>query len=206
MVTYGRRGQYETDDTMHKKYVRGKDEPYQTTPENSIDALRPAGFFREKEFQEEQKAKEIQIRSRAMLPRLEEDQPIESLQRVSPEIIGSLFDRIKFLEERITELQNAMRIREQLNQQMIDEIDKDIEEKNAMIRSISDMDEQRNLKLDISVLRREKRREYVQFWRDVLELRTELRELMEEYQIESKIGDLFKKLSPADAKDFIPKD
>jgi hypothetical protein len=44
----------------------------------------------------------------------------------------------------------------------------------------------------------EKRRENVQFWRDMVQLTTELRELLEEYQMESKIADLFRELTPGE--------
>jgi len=46
--------------------------------------------------------------------------------------------------------------------------------------------------LDISLLQREKRKENVQFWRDVLELTTELREIIEQHEMESKIAEIFK--------------
>ncbi len=194
MATYNRRNQYKTEDAA-QKYDKGQEEKYDAGQLRDADSLKPPKFFDEKEKQEydEKRVEQVKVRSRAMLPRAEEE-PIESLQRVSPQIIGGLFDRLQFLEQRITELQDAMKTRNELNKQMIAEIDKDVDEKNAMIRSISDMDEKRNLKLDISVLRREKRREYVQFWRDLLELRTELRELMEEHQMESKIAAMFKEM------------
>ncbi len=200
MATYGKRGQYKVDNAPKQYgrqsgsgYTRGEKEKYEAEQLAGIDQIRPPEFFRDQEYEEKQKEKLVTSRTHSMMPRSEEE-PIESLKRVSPEIIGGLFDRLQFLEQRIDELQTSMKTREQLHTQMLAEIDKDVEEKQAMIRSISDMDEQRNLKLDISVLRREKRREYVQYWRDVLELRTELRELMEEFQVESKIADLFKNI------------
>jgi len=53
------------------------------------------------------------------------------------------------------------------------------------------VEEKRNFKLDISILRRDKRFELLQFWRDVMELRTELRELMEQIETERNIVGLF---------------
>ena len=198
MASYGTRKGYATDDaTQKKKYTHGDEEKYDADQLGRIDSLRSPESMRKQEYEEIQKERVEPIRSHALMPRTEEE-PIESLKRVSPEIIGGLFDRLKFLEGRINELQDSMKTRDNLHKKMIDEIDKDIDEKQAMIRSISDMDEKRNLKLDISVLRREKRREYVQFWRDILELRTEMRELMEELEMESKIAAMFKKLRPID--------
>jgi hypothetical protein len=44
----------------------------------------------------------------------------------------------------------------------------------------------------------EKRRENVLFWRDIFDLSTQLRELLEEYQMEAKIASLFKELKPGE--------
>jgi len=63
-----------------------------------------------------------------------------------------------------------------------------------LLAGLSDIDDIRDFKLDISTLRMEKRRENVQFWRDLVQLTTELRELMEEYKTESKIANLFREL------------
>mgnify|MGYP000678046992 CR=1 FL=1 len=127
------------------------------------------------------------------MPRLEET-TIESLKRVSPQIIGGLFERLEFLRERIEEVRDNIAVREELHKETISEIDRDIEEKEEMSSRLTDVDEIRNFKLDISILRKEKRHENVQFWRDILELRTELRDLMEKYEAEKKIVEIFKEL------------
>jgi len=46
--------------------------------------------------------------------------------------------------------------------------------------------------MDISALRKEGRAETVRFWKDMLELKTELQELMEQFKTETKIVDIFK--------------
>ena len=50
------------------------------------------------------------------------------------------------------------------------------------------------LEMDISILRKEKRAESINFWRDVTELRSELRELLEQYETEKRIKDMFHSL------------
>ncbi len=140
--------------------------------------------------EEERPEKIITVRKRESWPRLEEDQ-IESLKRMSPEVIGNLFDRVKFLKERIVEVNAMIKSREDIHKKIIKDIDEDITEKEDMTSRIPDMEDRRNIKLDISVLRKEKRSEIRQFWRDIMELRTELQELMEQYRTESKLASIF---------------
>ncbi len=127
------------------------------------------------------------------MPFIEEDE-IEPIRRSAPKIIGSLFDRIDFLKERIHEIKEIMKMREKLHREIISEIETDIKEKMEMESHIADFDERRNIMLDISVLRKEKRKENMQFWRDMTELRSELKQLLEEYRVESKISEIFKEL------------
>ena len=125
------------------------------------------------------------------MPRLE-DEDIEKLRILSPQIIGSLFDRVRFLKERIEESQNTMKMRTDIHNDMMREINEDIQERQSMLAKAMNIDEQRSIKLDISVLRKEKRKEVVQLWRDMFDLRTELKELLEQFQNEEKLADLFK--------------
>ena len=125
---------------------------------------------------------------------MDEKDEIQSLKRLTPEIVGTLFDRVDFLRERIEEIQSSIRIREDMHRGMMDEIDVDIAEKQQIETSLVDIDEKRNFKLDISLLRREKRHESVQFWRDMVELKTEVRELIEQLETESKIVNIFNEL------------
>ena len=126
------------------------------------------------------------------MPLLEEG--LQPLKKVSPKVIGSLFDRVDFLRTRISEIQSALDTRKRLHEELIKEIDADIGDKQRMVSGLSNIDDIRDFKLDISTLRMEKRRENIQFWRDLVQLTTELRELIEEYQTESKIANLFREL------------
>ena len=141
---------------------------------------------------EEERRQPIEVvRKRASPTRLEDDE-VEELRRMSPEIIGNIFDRVKFLKERIDEMNSMMKSREVIHQEMVRDIEEDVTEKEAMSARTADMIDRRNIKLDISVLRKEKRSEIRQYWRDLLELRTELQELMEQHRTESRIIGLFK--------------
>ncbi len=136
--------------------------------------------------------KEIRTPKRQAISRPEDE--IESIKRVTPEIIGGLFERVKFLEERIAEIKSAMEERKSLHADMMADIEDDIKEKKSIESRLTDIDEKRNFKLDISLLRRDKRNELVRFWKDMLELRTEFKELMERHEIESKVMRIFRQL------------
>ncbi|MFQ5647956.1 MAG: hypothetical protein ACE5FW_01855 [Candidatus Aenigmatarchaeota archaeon] len=136
--------------------------------------------------------KEVKLKARQAAPFLEGDD-LEPLRRTTPEIVGGLFDRVQFLRERIDEIQKSIQVREELHGSMVEEIGADIKEKTSIAERLADMDEKRNFMLDISLLRRENRAENVRFWKDMVELKTELRELLEAYQTEVKIASLFGK-------------
>jgi hypothetical protein len=170
--------------------------PYYDTKDNLDEAYKSLDLDRERlirneadEFLVTEVEKEVHVKRKAM-PKME-DLKVEPLNRATPEIIGSLFDRIKFLRERIKESNEMIDTRKTLHDQVIVEIDADIADKSSMESRLTDIDEKRNLKLDISILRKEKRHEQLQFWRDILELKTELRTLLEEYESESRIVGLF---------------
>ena len=130
------------------------------------------------------------MRERETMPRTE-DEVITSLQRVSPIIIGNLFDRVRFLAERIAELKTAVEDRKRINKEIIAEINEDIVTRKEFLRTLAELSDKRDFMLDISLFAREKRKENVQFWRDLLEITTELRELEERYEMESKIAGIF---------------
>ncbi len=136
------------------------------------------------------RVKEETLISSRLVPRVEEDR-IKPLRLISSEVIGGIFDRVNFLKKRIDELRENVRIRAVIHEQITSEIEKDIEDRMQFLLAISDINERRNLKLDISVLRKERRAESVQYWRDLVELNTELRKLEEEYEIETKIAGIF---------------
>ncbi len=124
------------------------------------------------------------------IPRMDSE-IIQKLKLKSAQVIGSIFDRVKFLELRITEIRESLQLRKTLHDDMIKNIDKDVQDKENMLSFVSDQGEKRNLKLDISLLRREKRHEQVQFWKDTTELMTELREFTEQFETEKKITSIF---------------
>lgn len=151
-------------------------------------------MFEERPEPEERIVREVAVQRQAM-PRMEEAR-IQPLKLLGNEVVGSLFDRIEFLRKRINEIQETLKLRGQIHKDMLEEIAVDIGEKEQMASRVADHMEKRNIKLDISILRKEKRLEEVQYWRDVVELRTELRELMEKFETETKIVDIFKQLKP----------
>ena len=117
---------------------------------------------------------------------------IEPLKRETPRIVGSIFDRVNFLKERIDEANKALDLRKSIHEEMVADMKADIKEKEEIESRMTDMTDKRNFRLDISSLRKEMRAETVRFWKDILELRTELMELLEQYETESKIVNIFK--------------
>ncbi len=150
-------------------------------------------IFEEEKEKEERKEKLIKQIQRRALPRMEVTK-LQTLNRKPSEIIGTLFDKVKFLKERITELESMINERMEIHKSIIRDVDEDINITNDMASHSMDMDERRNLKLDVSILRKEKRGESVQFWHDIVELRAELREMVEKFQMETEISNLFKDL------------
>jgi hypothetical protein len=162
-------------------------------------------IFEEEKQKEERKEKIVKQVERRALPRMDEKK-IEPLNRKPSEVIGTLFDKVKFLRERVEELESMINERVEIHKEMVKEINEDIALTNDMAGHAMDMDERRNLKLDASILRKEKRNENVQFWRDVVELRAELREMSEMFQTEVDISQLFKDLKKDEAEDDEEKD
>lgn len=145
------------------------------------------------EYKEEKPQREVKRVTRKSMPKLHGDD-FSPLIKTSSDVIGNLFDRVKFLNERVSETKESINLRKELHKEIINGIDADIQDKLKLLKGLSDIDDIRDFKLDISALRMEKRRENVQFWRDITELNAELRKLMEDQQTESKIADLFKEL------------
>jgi len=123
---------------------------------------------------------------------VEEPQPLE---KIGSEVVGSLFDRLKFLKERIMEVQKAIEEREEMNKRFNEEINHDIAEMEKILTTISDREQLREFKLNLTLLRMEKRKENTIFWRDMVSLRKQLKELIEEYETESKISNLFSRFN-----------
>ena len=176
------------DERRYKSFIESDE--YE---QNEIRMSKPLLTQEEYEEKKDREPRKIDV-GRKTIHRMLNEQEIKPLKRVSPKIMGNLFDRVDFLRERINELKNALNDRKTLHEALITEIDVDIDDKQSILGKLSEIDDIRDFKPDISALRMEKRRENVQYWRDVLELRTELRELLEQFQTESKIADLFKDL------------
>jgi hypothetical protein len=177
------------------KYTSDEEEEDAYRAERPDIGLKEPHIVTDKEFL----IKEVKVPSKQAIPRPEEE--IESIKRITPELVGSLFERVRFLEERIEECSSAMKERKELHEMMIKDIDEDIAEKKAIESRLTEIDEKRNFKLDISLLRRDKRNELVRFWKDMFELRAELKELTERHQMESKIVKIFETLDNKEAKD-----
>ena len=119
---------------------------------------------------------------------------LRSLRLLGSELIGNIFERVKFLETRIKDLENSLKNRQLINNRAIDEITQDIDEKQSKINTLNDPDMIRDLQLDLTNLKMERRRETLMFWKDILELQRELHELREQLAIESKVAGLFEEL------------
>ena len=170
---------------------------YFTTEEEYYEDLikrrrREESVLKREEGEYTEKIPETVVRKQRMAMPKPEELKIQPLRLKKPEIVGNLFDRLHFLKTRIAELQETIKQREMVHKDIIKDIELDIEDKRDMANRVADIDEKRNLMLDISILRRERRTENLQFWRDITELKHELRELLEKYQTEMNIVSLFK--------------
>jgi hypothetical protein len=172
------RPRYQTDDEEEDIYGMPKDDV----------GVKGPNVITEKEIL----VKEVKVPKRQAVQKPEEE--IETIKRITPEIIGGLFERVRFLEERIKDTKDAMEDRKNLHRDMIADINDDMKEKKAIESRLTDMDEKRNIKLDISQLRRDKRNEMVRFWKDMYEVRAELKELTERYEVESRVMNIFQRL------------
>lgn len=120
---------------------------------------------------------------------------IEPLKTIGAKINGNLFDRVEFIKTRISELTIILAKREQIHKKLIEEMDDDIDDREKMLSKTSKLEDQRELKLDLSLLKMEKRKEEMSFWRDTMVLKKELQELKEQFENESKIVRLFSDLN-----------
>ena len=169
------------------KYKNFFDEEKDYTSDD-LDSLKPD--FEDLDKETKERIVRETVTKRTAMPRMEEEK-VRPLERKTPEILGNLFDRVQFLGQRIAENQESMETRKALHEEIIADVNADMEEKKNMVNMITDLEEKRNFKMDISILRKEKRTESINFWRDMTELRTELRELLEQYETEKRIRDMF---------------
>ena len=171
---------------------KGRKRTYKDEEINEIESLRSV-----KADYSPLRIKEEKVISSRLVQRVDEDK-IKPLRLISSDVIGGIFDRVDFLKKRIDELRANVELRGNVHDNILIEIEKDIEDRMQFLQALSDVNERRNLKLDISVLRKERRNESVQFWRDLVELNTELRKLEEEFEIETKIAGIFKGIEKQD--------
>lgn len=120
---------------------------------------------------------------------------LKPLELLGTNVVGNLFDRVNFLMQRISETEQAAKERKLLNERFNQEIENDILEMEKVLSTISDREMLREFKLNITLLRMEKRKENTSFWKDTLLLRNQLQELKEQFEIESKISNMFNSLS-----------
>ena len=144
----------------------------------------------EEEDKEEIAPDTIKILQKDTIPQEDIDE-LKTLRCTGSLIIGNLFDRVKYLENRISELMQAIELRKQIHEEMITDIDADIRDKETLSVRCADFDDLRSIKLQISMLKQQKRRELLQHFHDTVELGTELRALKEEFQSEQKIASIF---------------
>ncbi len=119
---------------------------------------------------------------------LSSEQEAIDLESVGLKIVGNIFDRVKFLKQRIEELTEAIEERKLMNKKFNEEIEREIAELERILPSISNKEELREFKLNLMMLRMERRKENTNFWKDLVSLKKQLRELIEEYEVESKIS------------------
>lgn len=119
---------------------------------------------------------------------LSSEQEAIDLESLGLKIVGNIFDRVKFLKQRIEELTEAIEERKLMNKKFNEEIEREIAELERILPSISNKEELREFKLNLMMLRMERRKENTNFWKDLVSLKKQLRELIEEYEIESKIS------------------
>ncbi len=170
-------------------------EPYITpryTRRYAEEEERLSSFKREELYKEERlpiERKEI-IQQRKSWLKIKEEK-LRALRLLGSELIGNIFERVKFLEARIKDIDSSLQSRQIINKSALEEITHDIDNKLSKLSTATDSDTIRDLQLDLTNLKMERRREVLLFWKDVLELQRELQQLKEQYTIESKITKLF---------------
>ncbi len=200
-----------------REYLRTKDYLSHKTPENTPQGYEDADTeqkyrdtakedllykianrpLQEQEEDEEREIPDtITITQRETVPR-EDITEINLLKCKGPEIIGNLFDKVQFLEDRINELTSATELRKKINAEIIKDIEEDIRDKETFATQCTDFDDLRSIKLHISMLKQQKRKELIQHFHDTVELSTELQALKEEHQTEKKITSLFEDIGAA---------
>ena len=143
-------------------------------------------FLSKREYERLKETRPEIIRKIKLL-KTKKSRDFRELRLIADEVIGNLFNRVKFLKGRIDELETALNERNQINKTQVEEIKEDINRKNRKLMTLSNIDDIREFELDITNLQMEKRKEILTFWKDTLEVKRELAELKEEYENKSKI-------------------
>lgn len=184
---------HKTPDNMHSEYEEtNMPRKYVDTQKEDLlykIANRPVRIEMD-EDKEIESADTIKITQKETVPREDQDE-IKRLKCTGPQIIGNLFDRVDSLASRMTELSQALEQRKNINQEILKDIEEDIRDKETFATQCTDFDDLRSIKLHISMLKQQKRKELIQHFHDTVEMNTELRALTEEHQSEQKITSLF---------------
>ena len=177
------------DGVPRAPYINPRDRrPYE-------DDRKLTSTFRKEEGYKEERAiieKEIVLQKKKWVKIKEER--LKALRLLGSELIGNIFERVKFLETRINDIETSFKSRQLINQSALEEITEDISEKTRTLSSTADSETIRDLQLDLTNLKMERRREILIFWKDKFELKKELQELKEQHAIESKVAKLFEGL------------
>jgi hypothetical protein len=153
-----------------------------------------SGFRRQELYEEKERiVREVVTKQEKRWQKIKEER-LRSLRLLGSELIGNIFERVRFLETRVGDIENAVQARQLINKKSIAEITQDIDKKESEIKTLSDPERIRDLQLDLTNLKMERRRETLLFWKDNLELQRELHQLKEQLTIESKVADLFEEL------------
>ena len=172
----------------HAPYITPRYErPYE-------EERRPPSVFRPQELYEREEIIQQEIIQQKKLWTKIKEEKLRELKLLSSELIGNVFERVKFLEERISDITSFIESRKAINKRIIEEITADIEDKARRLSNVSDPNMIRDLQMDLNNLKMERRKENLLFWKDILELQRELQQLKEQYKIESKIAKLFEGL------------
>jgi len=141
----------------------------------------------------------------ASLPDWFQSRPIASNDErsFSPlHLLRSLFsDRLDFLHRALEELESSMTEREELTREALEELDMEIRDCDrylALIQGLlNDPERRRNLERRLFELKRERRREALLSWRDIVWLRGEIRKLRREIEAQERtVGSSEKRDAP----------
>jgi len=185
-VPYKMKYKGDMEEKEYEEYEKRKREKELSPPH--IERMRPYTEKEEPVEIKERKASVTEIRKALERDRTRD---IEPLKFMGTEILGDLFDRVQFLKERIEEMNQSILSRQSLNHQILTDVDFDIQKKYELLTKVSSNEDMRELQLDISLLKMEKRKENTLLWRDITTLKKELRDLIEQYKVESKIAGMF---------------